>query len=55
MSGPTVLMSGSLKNTQPFKFCSKCEKPCEPAGGIQMSPTKWRCALCWRGFNAQRK
>lgn len=54
MSQPTVMLAGSMKNTQPLKVCSKCEQNREPAGGIQMSPTKWRCARCWRGFNAKK-
>lgn len=55
MTGPTVALPGSLKNDQRFKHCTKCAKPRDPAGGIEMSPGKWRCVSCWRGFQAKRK
>lgn len=49
------MLEGSMKNTKPLKVCSKCGEKREQSGGIEMSPGKWRCALCWRGFNAKRK
>lgn len=55
MTGPTVALPGSLKNDKPFKLCSKCGDKKDPAGGIEMSPGKWRCVSCWRGFQAKRK
>lgn len=55
MTGPTVALPGSLKNDQRFKLCTKCGKDKDPAGGIEMSPGKWRCVTCWRGFQAKRK
>lgn len=55
MSEPVVLLPGTRKNTEPLRGCSKCGQQKEPAGGVQMSATKWRCAACWRGFMSNRK
>lgn len=55
MSGPTVILPGSSKHAHKLKECSKCGDKKDPAGGIQMSPSSWRCAGCWRGFGLKRK
>lgn len=55
MSGPVVPLPGSSKHAHQMRECSKCLKQKDPGGGIQMSPTKWRCSECWRGFTLKRK
>ena len=30
-----------------YKLCNKCEEMRPPEGGVQMSPSKWLCAVCW--------
>lgn len=54
MSVVGITLPGSSKNSQPFKLCSKCGQHREPTGGVQMSPNKWRCASCWRGFQFRK-
>ncbi len=55
MSDSPVLLPGSTKNSSPLKECSKCGNKREPAGGIQLSPSKWRCASCWRSYVFRKK
>lgn len=55
MSYSSPTLPGSTKNSQPLKECSKCGGKKEPAGGIQMSPGKWRCSSCWIGFSLRKK
>lgn len=50
-----VVLPGSSKNFRPLKECSKCGEKKESSSGIEMSPGKWRCAGCWRGFALKRK
>lgn len=38
---------GSRQPVHQHKMCSKCESMRPPEGGINMSPTKWICAVCW--------
>jgi len=38
---------GSQQPLHKYKLCNKCEEMKPPEGGIQMSPNKWYCALCW--------
>ena len=47
-----VTQNISLKGNQKqpvhkLRLCSKCEKTKPPEGGIEMSPTRWICAVCW--------
>jgi formylmethanofuran dehydrogenase subunit E len=40
----------SIGSKQPYhqlKTCDKCNEMKPPEGGIQMSSTKWHCAMCW--------
>lgn len=32
---------------RPLVNCHKCEALAEPAGAIELSPGRWRCAKCW--------
>lgn len=49
-------MDGSLKSDRPLKQCSTpgCGLK-DPAGGIELSPTRWVCRTCWRARNAKKK
>ena len=40
-------MGGSRQPVHQYKLCNKCEEVKPPEGGIQMSPNRWHCALCW--------
>ena len=51
----TPMLEGSMKNTKPLRECFKCGQKREQTGGVEMSPGKWRCASCWRGFSLSRK
>ena len=42
-----VSLRGSAVNGQPFKLCHKCEEKKPPEGGVQASPQRWYCAVCW--------
>jgi hypothetical protein len=52
---------GSKQPQHQYKVCNKCESMKPPEGGIQMSPSKWHCALCWtkratvRNLNGERR
>lgn len=37
---------GANFSTNKFKFCTKCETPKPPEGGIDMG-SKWICQSCW--------
>jgi hypothetical protein len=30
-----------------FRDCAKCRESRPPEGGIQMSESRWMCAVCW--------
>jgi len=38
---------GSKQPVHKYKLCNKCEEMKPPEGGVQMSPSKWHCAVCW--------
>lgn len=40
-------LPGSGIQGQKYKTCAKCSKDQPPEGGIEMSPTRWVCVLCW--------
>jgi hypothetical protein len=37
---------GANFSTNKFKFCTKCDTPKPPEGGVEMG-TKWNCQSCW--------
>lgn len=41
-------------NGQRLKVCIQCTEPKPPEGGIDMSPTRWLCARCWKTFSHRR-
>lgn len=45
---------GSNQPIHKYKVCSKCEETKPPEGGIDMSPTKWMCAMCWTNRATRR-
>lgn len=45
-----IALTGSLKSTKPLKECSKCGQMSEQSDGVQMTPSKWRCAKCYRSY-----
>lgn len=49
-------LDGSPKSDRPLKQCSTpgCG-PKDPSGGIELSPTKWVCASCWRARKAKSR
>jgi hypothetical protein len=42
-----ISLPNSGRQSQPFKFCDKCEIKQPPEGGIQMGIGRWYCASCW--------
>jgi len=42
---PSIDM-GAVHSTHKFKFCTKCDTPKPPEGGVEMG-TKWNCQSCW--------
>jgi hypothetical protein len=42
-----ISLRGSHINGQPFKLCHRCEERRAPEGGVQASPHRWYCAVCW--------
>lgn len=42
-----VSLTGSRVNGHPFKLCHRCEEKKPPEGGVQTSPQRWYCAVCW--------
>lgn len=43
------------RSGQLFKPCGKCGVDKPPEGGIQMSQTRWLCAVCWTARAVRRK
>jgi len=41
------LSMGSQQPLHQYKLCDKCEEARPPEGGVEMSPNRWHCALCW--------
>ena len=44
---PLLLNDDAPRPSHKFKLCDKCLKSKPPEGGIEMSKTKWICAVCW--------
>jgi hypothetical protein len=42
-----IALKGSAKNENAYKLCNFCEERKPPEGGIQLSPRRWLCAVCW--------
>ena len=40
-------IGGDRQPLHQYKVCNKCEEAKPPEGGVQMSPNRWHCALCW--------
>jgi hypothetical protein len=38
-----------------MRTCSSCQRERLTDGGVQMSPLKWFCQLCWLKFSLGRK
>lgn len=43
-----VLLKGSLTSTVTTTHCSYCDRDQPSAGGCQITPTRWKCATCWK-------
>jgi hypothetical protein len=42
-----ISLPNSLKNSSQYKLCHKCEAKKPPEGGVETSPQRWFCAVCW--------
>jgi len=42
-----ISLPNSLKNSSNYKLCHFCEEKKPPEGGIELSPRRWLCAVCW--------
>jgi hypothetical protein len=42
-----ISLPNSAKNSSQYKLCHKCEEKKPPEGGVQTSPRRWYCAICW--------
>ena len=47
-TGPMNTNHDPLKLTPKLKWCPKCGKDQDPAGGVQVSTKTWMCAKHWR-------
>ena len=48
-------LNGSTQPVHPLRTCAKCGEQRVPEGGIQMTPEKWICAICWTKRQFKRK
>lgn len=39
---------GKPDHSDTTKYCAKGDHEANPYGGVQVSPQRWMCALCWR-------
>jgi len=46
------MLAGSLLDRGPLRFCGRCLLSANEQGGIQLSPTRWCCAACWKSCTA---
>lgn len=52
----SIQLNGSSRSpVHRYKFCSQCETERVPEGGIDLSPTRWVCAVCWAKRAMSRK
>ena len=42
-----IALKGSPIHGSKFLLCHYCEEKKMPEGGIQLSPRRWVCAVCW--------
>lgn len=52
MSDPTqvgLAMTGSQIDRRPLVVCGTCARRKQQAGGVQVTPARWICAVCWKG------
>lgn len=49
------LNGSSNRPVHQLKLCSKCNSQRVPEGGIELSPTRWVCAVCWSKRPTSRK
>jgi hypothetical protein len=40
-------LPGSAKTAKNYKHCATCKKDQPPEGGVEMSPTRFVCVVCW--------
>jgi hypothetical protein len=38
---------GSKQPVHKYRLCAKCEEMRPPEGGVDMSPSRWHCSVCW--------
>jgi hypothetical protein len=43
-----VKLPGSAKDEAPMRMCDKHGQMAPQGGGVQITPTKWSCATCWK-------
>ncbi len=48
-------LAGSTKTGDRYKTCARCEKEQPPEGGVELSPTRWICVVCWNKKKASQK
>lgn len=54
-----IVLNGMPADVRPLKQCAEpptgCGEMKSPNGGIDLTPTKWVCAGCWRLKNSRKK
>jgi hypothetical protein len=43
-----VLLHGSLPDTGNLTECHVCHRHVTPAGGVQVTPSRYCCGACWK-------
>jgi len=42
-----ISLPNSATTSNKYKLCHFCEEKKPPEGGVQLSPRRWICAVCW--------
>ena len=55
LNAEVVFSAIALREPSRFRFCSgKCQSDRPPEGGVELSPGRWRCGICWMELARKR-
>jgi hypothetical protein len=43
-----IFLDGSAKDMAPLRMCDYHGEPAQQGGGVQRTPTRWACSVCWK-------